>query len=325
MIFGSRGGNGVSSRLRNSILAMVAAVCASSCSERPNAQAASGRQQAAVRGPLCLVLDPPRRSIKLAEPITLVASLVNCSTSAQQVQDLLDPDLGFLQVWVRPPGAAEIRSLPVTRREGRGRPTRTLAPGERLTAFVPIYFGSAGWTMKSPGDYRVRAEYAVDTLTVPSNVVQIIVEASSRRADGRAADLFLTPQVGLFLLTGQDADGTGTRTMQGVVSQLGDSSLASYAHIALGMAASRSRFDPATKTFRAAGCERAASHFAQAIPNVSDAVIAAAGTARWISCLQQLERGREADRALAVFYQAHPSARTLPGVEQIVALPARRN
>ncbi len=277
-----------------------------------------------VGNPLCLRLDAPRVKVHLGEPITLVASLVNCSSQVQHVQDLLAPEFGFLQVWIRTPQGMEAVNKPVTLREGRGKAARPLAPGERLTAVVPIYFGQDGWTMTQAGEYRIRAEYGVESAPIASNPVTLMVQAPSNAVDRKAADILMTPEAGHFLLSGRDQRGEGSKRMTTLTQEYGESHLAPYASLALAFAASRDRFDPETKTFRTDGCSRAVEQFARAVPRVTDPVLAATGTATWSDCLKRLGRDAEASRAVSMFFESHPEARTLPGVSELVAPPLRK-
>lgn len=275
---------------------------------------------------LCLELHAPRDTVQLGEPVTVIASLLNCSSSMQQVQDLLAPELGFLQVWIQPPDRSEILNRPVVYRDARGKPTQALAPGARLSAFVPVYFNPDGWTVTRPGPYRIRAQFGgLESTTLRSNVVTVIVQAPRNALDGKAAEILLTHEAGMFLSAGRDPRGEGTRQMKLLVGDYGTSRLAPYARLALAVAESRDRFDPDTKSFRTGGCEQATPELAQAVPKVGDPVVAASGTAAWVRCLRQLGRDAEANRALSLFFKAHPEAREVPAVAQLLGTPARKD
>ena len=126
-------------------------------------QAPAGAPQAegsAQKTPLCLDLQAPRDEVLFGEPLSLVVSLVNCSPVEQQVDDLLSPDFGFLQVLMRPPDDKDQLYRPITKRDARGKRTRPLAPGDRLSALVPVYASADGWTLTRPGRYAFRAALA---------------------------------------------------------------------------------------------------------------------------------------------------------------------
>jgi hypothetical protein len=290
--------------------------------ERPSAREAPQPAARAARSPVCLELEPPRDRVLLGEPVTVVASIVNCSTAVQEVQDLLSPELGFLQVWIQPPSGAELLHRPIAKREARGRPVRSLAPGERLSAFVPVYFGADGWTLKQPGTYRVRAEYGAETAKLTSKPIQLTVVPPESVQDRQAADLMMTREAGLFLASGRDEGGKGSKRLAMLDREYGQSRLAPYARVALAIADSRGRFDPKTKQFQNVGCASAAEQLSRAVPEVRDPLIAATGTASLVRCLRELGREQEVSPAISRFYRSHPGAKDVATVTQ--SLGARK-
>jgi hypothetical protein len=300
----------------------VAVILVLSCdAERPavrqTPQAAPGRPGSAG---LCLELESPRNSVQLGEPVSVIASLVNCSSDTQEVQDLLSPEYGFLQVWIQPPGGKELLQRPITNRDARGKPVRSLAPGGRLSAFAPVYFSPDGWVITQPGRYRVRAEYSGETTKLESKPAYVTVIPPENAAERRAAELMMSREAGLFLASGRDERGVGSRRLTALEQQYGQSRLAPYARLALAVAQSRNRFDPQTKTFIKHGCERAAEQLARAVREVRDPLLAATGTASWVRCLRELGREQDAKRAISMFFQSYPEARNVP----TVLAPARR-
>jgi hypothetical protein len=269
----------------------------------------------AVRSSLCLELEGPRRPVMLGEPVTLIASVVNCSSEVQQVPYPLSPDFGFLQLWLQPPSGPELLHRPVTKRETR-KPV-SLAPGERLSEFAPVYFGSDGWTIRQPGRYRARAEYAVDTGKLQSKPVEFTVLAPETPADRQAAELMLSREVGSLLLTGRDQGGKGSERLAAIEQQYGQSRLAAYARLERAVAASHGGFDPQTKTFRKDECDRVVEQLATAIPQVADPLLASRGTTALIRCWRSAGRGAEADKAASSFLRLHPGARDVPAVRQM--------
>ena len=287
--------------------------------EAPATQPHQQAQQApAPRGrePLCLELEPPRRSVLLGEPVTLIASVVNCSSEVQQVYYPLSPDFGFLQLWLQPPSGPELLHKPAIRREARPTP-RSLPPGARLSEFAPVYFGVDGWTIRQPGTYRVRAEYALDKGKLQSTPVEFAVLPLETPADRQAAELMMSREAGLFLATGRDAGGKGSERLAAVEQQYAQSRLAPYARVARAVAESHGGFDPKTKTFRTGGCDRAAEQLGPAIPQVADPLLASNGTTALIRCLRDAGRDGDADRAASNFLRSHPGARDVPAVLQM--------
>ena len=269
----------------------------------------------AQKGPLCLDLQAPRDEVLFGEPLSLVVSLVNCSPVEQQVDDLLSPDFGFLQVLMRPPDDKDQLYRPITKRDARGKRTRPLAPGDRLSALVPVYASADGWTLTRPGRYAFRAQYSLDVSRLESKSVYVTVAPPQSEAEARAASLMMSREVGWFLVTGRDDKGEGSRRLTAIVEQYPQSRLAPYARVGLAVADSHDRFDPATKRFKTNGCERASAQLAHA-PEVRDSSLASAGTAAWIRCLRQSGQDKDVNAAISSFMRSHPAARSVAALDQ---------
>jgi hypothetical protein len=291
--------------------------------EPPAAQTPSQAAPANGTPGLCLELEAPREPLHLGEPFSIVASLVNCGSAPQQVQDLLSPEFGFLQVWVRAADGKELLHRPVINRDARGKPLRALKPGERLSAFVPVYCGPDGWVITQPGEYTFRAQYSAEATPLQSKPVSVDVVPPKGRTEQQAANLMMSREAGLLLISGRDERGEGSRRFEALARQYSESPLASYARLALAVAGSRERFDPETKTFVKAGCEGSVEQLRRALPRVRDPLLAASGTASWIRCLRQLGREGEAEVARSNYLRSHPYARNVPVVSQLIGLDKR--
>lgn len=277
----------------------------------------------AARPRLCLELHAPYARVQLGEPLTVVASLVNCSTTTQQVEDLLAPEFGFLQVWMRPPGGEERLHRPLSRHNGRGTSAQPLAPGERLSAFVPVYVSADGWNLQQPGVYRFRAQYAIDEMKIESKPIDVTVSRPQTRAAQREAATTMSREAAMFLAGGVDDRGEGSKRLSSI-QQSPQSPLAPYATLGLAIARSRDSFDPGTKTFRKGDCAGVTEQLARAIPEVKDPMLAATGTAAWVRCLRQLGRESEVDRAIATLFASHPDARNVSSVTRTLRVEARK-
>jgi hypothetical protein len=264
---------------------------------------------------LCLELQPARRELQLGEPLSLVASLINCSPSRRDVDDLLSPEFGFLQIWIQPPEGKELLYRPIARREGRGKGMRSLEAGERTSVFVPVYASADGWTITRPGRYRLRAQYSVDGGALESKPDYVTVTPPSGEADRYAANLMVSLEVARVLVGGRDDSGDAAKRLTAIVEKYPQSRLAPYAGVGLAIADSRDGFDPYTKTFRKGGCERAVDALARA-PEIADPSLASAGTAAWIRCLRQLGRDKEVNGAISRFLRAHPAAKDVASLDQ---------
>ena len=127
----------------------------------PEGGAASGfrSRQADSPGPLSLKLAAPRDRLRLAEPLTLVATLVNRSGENQKVLEPLAPEFGALALRAQPSTDAEpTLYAPVIRRDARGHTPRSLAPGESVSDAFSVALGREGWLLGEAGRYRRWAE-----------------------------------------------------------------------------------------------------------------------------------------------------------------------
>lgn len=267
---------------------------------------------------LCLELLAPRLKFLRGEPVVLIVSLRNCSPTGLAVFDLLAPEYGFLAVFARRPGdTAEVRYEPGYVREGRGKQSRTLAPGERLTVWIPLYIDRRGWFLTRPGTYSIRSALALEDGRVESNRVTFEVAPGSSEADKRAAEIFMTPEVGRALLDGGRPGSKAWSGLSAVVEKYSESRLAPYARLAMGLAKARSHFDPATKSFQKPDCPRAVEELQPALRRLEDPLFAAQGTAALSECLQALGQEGKARQSVSDYFRSHPRARSLPGVADV--------
>jgi hypothetical protein len=268
-------------------------------------------------GPLCLTLTAPRRELRLAEPLTLVATRVNRSEQTQEVLDPLAPEHGALTLRARLEGHPEARVYaPVVRRDSRGWRPRSLAPDESASEAFVVALGQEGWFLSEPGRHRLWAEYSPPKGDlVRSNDVVIEVRPPETARERQAVERFLVPESSLFFqMKGGEHLEQGTRDLEEISESYADTYVAAYADLALGIHQSQSAFDPATKTFREPDCRGAAEHLRRAVPAIGDPLSAAQGTAALVGCLSRLGRHEEAAAATRAFYEAHPEARDLPGI-----------
>lgn len=282
------------------------------CEPVPRTGAASAEADS---NALCLELTPGRTRVQLGEPVIAAVSLRNCSKEPTQVEDLLAPEYGFLQVSLSPPGGGPLlRWRPVVRREARGKRPRNLAPGQSLSAWIPLYAGADGWMLDRPGRYEVNAEYAVEGVRVSATPVAIEVEASAAPEERAAAGLLMNEAAALFLLTGHDKGERGSKSLSLLLRDHPQGPLTPYAQTALGIGRMQERFDPAQKAFRTADCQGAVELLKPAVRRVADPFLAAIGTRSLAQCLRALGRAAEAEEAIQGYSRSHPGGRELPGV-----------
>jgi hypothetical protein len=250
--------------------------------------------------------------------VVVAVTLENCSKVPQQVEDLLAPDYGFLQVWLTPPsGGPRVACRPSVMRDARGKRPRTLAPGARLHAWVPLYACADGWILSPAGAYRLNAEYAVDGARLSAAPASFTVAPAGATNERAAADLLMNKATARMLLTGRGEE-EGSRRLSAFLRQHPESRLAPYARCALGIASTQERFDPSTKDFRKADCPRAVDLLGPAVGKIADPFLAATATRALSHCLRTLGRAGEAEQALRDYSRTHPRGRELPGVREVL-------
>ncbi len=274
---------------------------------------------------LCLELVAPRARVARGEPVVLIASLRNCSSTERTVTDVLAPEYGFLTVLVaRPAEKGEVRWEPGVVKEGRGKRTRTLAPGERVNAWIPIFADRRGWFLREPGAYRVRALLALEGIRIESSALSFQVMPGPGGADERAAGIFMSPAAARALSQGAAPGTEGWSSLETVAKEYPESRLAPYAQLAIGITRTQTVFDPETRTFKKPDCPRAVEDLRSALRRLEDALFAARGTIALSECLEALGQKGATREAVSDYYRRHPEARGLPGVpEMLEARPDR--
>lgn len=268
---------------------------------------------------LCLELVVPRARVARGEPVVLIASLRNCSSTERSVTDVLAPEYGFLTVLVtRPSEKGETRWEPGVVKEGRGRRTRTLAPGERVNAWIPVYVDRRGWFLREPGTYRVRAMLALGATRIESDAVSFQVVSGPGATDERAAEILMSPAAARALAQGAVPGSEGWSNLSALLKEYPDSRLAPYAQLAMGISRTQTVFDPETKSFKKPDCPRAVEDLRTALRRLEDPLFAARGTIALSECLEALGQKEATREAVSDYYRLHPQARGLPGIPEML-------
>lgn len=184
-----------------------------------------------------LQLRADREDYRLGEPVVLYATLRNEGPDTVSVIPRLTPEYGFTRYTVTGPHERPVLQPVVMYDIRPGELTSPLPPGDSVTALVKVFFGSSGWMLAEPGSYRVRAEHLMPAgVTVVSEPLTLDVHPPSSDEEQRAADRFLTRDVGLFLLwEGGDQFTEAIRDLRKIARRLPQSRYAAYANFALGM------------------------------------------------------------------------------------------
>ena len=180
---------------------------------------------------LSIEIKADKSTFLLGEPVILYISLKNSDMTSSEVVPL-EPEYGFAEYMIKGPNRLEKRFLPWSYRE-LADPRKLLAPGEEMTAFSKIFYGSDGWTFKTPGAYEIWMVYQGN---LSSNRLTLDIMKATDQANLTAGDLFLgSDEVGKFLLfEGGDHLKDGIGRINQVTSQFPDTPHAAYANYALG-------------------------------------------------------------------------------------------
>jgi hypothetical protein len=208
---------------------------------------------------LKLEVRSPKANYVVGEAVTLTVALRNDGTSARQVPGELAPEFGVLNVAIQEPGDDTPRPFrPAILRDTRRIVRRTLPPRQSLLAEARIFFGAEGWTLTTPGEYVVFADYPVsvsaNALRVQSAPLRFTVTDGESASSAHARRLLTDPETarlgteqGLFLLfRGGDHLKKGGQAIRRIAAEAPDSPQATTSFLALSKNALQPTVDPAT-------------------------------------------------------------------------------
>ncbi len=159
---------------------------------------------------LRLVLEAPKTSYVVGEPVVLTVGVHNTGSRDRYVLPLLDPRYQFLNVEIRRPGETDFRAFrSAVLADARGVKADRLKPGDTRHEEIKVFFGADGWTFQQPGTYEVRADYPSGGLTsatfdrpegrVQSPVLVLHVQAPTATTDRRVQPQVMRYKEWLFL------------------------------------------------------------------------------------------------------------------------------
>jgi hypothetical protein len=142
-----------------------------------------------------------------------------------------------------------------------------IAPNESAIGTAKLFFGAHGWTFRTPGRYRVVARHG----EIPSNAVEIDVEAATHSAQAAAELLFDDPEAGFFLLlNGGDHLKSGIATLNSIRNTYPHSALSGYANFSLGSNLAKPFRDLSTGEVRDADPETALAYLIDSVDQLRD-------------------------------------------------------
>ena len=249
----------------------------------------------------CLNLISARKEVQLGEPLTLLVELHNCSKAPQRVRDMFGVEFGVLGLWMRSPGSEkEDLYRPPVRRDGRGTGYVDLAPGDSLSALVPVYLGASGWTLQKIGPYRFRAEYGTAGGIVRSDSLEVSVIPPSEKSEASRA--LMSPAASRYLLL-EGGDPMGRDELLSVAKKYPRSVWGTYANMSLAI--------DAVASTEATDKRTACRNLEKAAAQVPDWVAGLRGYQVLLRCLQDTGDNARARGISKQIIEQHPPARGL--------------
>jgi hypothetical protein len=194
---------------------------------------------------LRLVLEAPKSSYLVGEPVVLTVGLHNTGSQDRYVLPLLDPRFQFLNVEFRKKNDPSFRAFrSAVLAEARGVDPARLKTGDTLHEEIKVFFGADGWTFKEPGTYEVRADFPAGASSrealsnqkerVQSPVLELVVQDATTSTDRRATRRILGYEEGLFIyLDGASHLRRAKASLEKVVQEERGSAVAAAARLAL--------------------------------------------------------------------------------------------
>jgi outer membrane protein OmpA-like peptidoglycan-associated protein len=126
---------------------------------------------------VALVADAERATIHIGEPFEIRVEVTNWGKEPVLVPTNLTPESGGVVVLMQRPGSDTFTTFSPAVLVDSFEPATALRPQERSVAHITAFFGSTGWTVKSPGTYRLQllstARLGDRRITVASNVIEL--------------------------------------------------------------------------------------------------------------------------------------------------------
>ena len=182
---------------------------------------------------------PERTLFEFAEPITVEIKLENQTAAAMIVPDMLKPEFGLMEVFIRNPRGQVQPYAPLFKLCGEAR-HQELPPGEKLFESVFLGYGAQGFYFQEPGEYQIWAIYTAGGLRLRSNVLGIrVAYPQSRDEEQKALFTFGDEQGHLLYMRGGDHLRRGTDELREITERYPTTHLARYIHYCLGSSQAR--------------------------------------------------------------------------------------
>jgi hypothetical protein len=205
----------------------------------PAPSAASALQQKAAPMALYLRTRPERYLFQFAEPVTVELKLKNQSRAPVVVPDMLNPEFGLLELFIRDP-RKQVRSYrPLFKLSSEARRVE-LQPGEKLYESVFLSYGTDGFYFEEPGEYQIWAVYGAGGLRLRSNALRIRMSYPQTPEDEEMAlRTFGRDQGHVLYMRGAEHLQDGQDQLREVTERFPETNLSRYIHFCLGSSRAR--------------------------------------------------------------------------------------
>lgn len=205
----------------------------------PAPSAALALQQQAATMALYLRTRPERYLFQFAEPVTVELKLKNQSNVPVVVPDMLNPEFGLLELFIRDP-RRQVRSYrPLFKLSSEAR-TVELPPGGKLYESVFLGYGADGFYFEEPGEYQIWAVYGAGGLRLRSNALRIRMSYPQTAEDEEMAlRTFGRDQGHVLYMRGAEHLQGGQDQLREVTERFPETNLSRYIHFCLGSSRAR--------------------------------------------------------------------------------------
>jgi hypothetical protein len=179
-------------------------------------------------------LMPIVRTSTLGQPVSLIFTLQNCSTSEISVLNHALWAAGELRIAFRAIDTSNQWQLlrPLLVRELRGLKPSTLRPGESIAEIIPVYFDATGRILADPGAYEFQATYLFDGRVLLSNLAKVIVSLPRNQDEIAIAQAVASMDIQRFLYSRGGPEDVETQ-LSHIVESTNNPTLAAPLRIAI--------------------------------------------------------------------------------------------
>ncbi len=182
---------------------------------------------------------PERYLFEFAEPTTVEIKLKNQTEAPVIVPDMLNPEFGLLELYIRDPKGRVRAYEPLFRLCGEPK-TAELPPGESLYESVFVAYGKDGFYLEEPGEYQIWAVYGAGGLRLRSNALRIRVAfPQTPEEEDMALYTFGRDQGHVLYMQGANHLDRANDQLREVTERLPTTHLARYIHYCFGKGQAR--------------------------------------------------------------------------------------